>query len=147
MKTKLVLLILAAMGSTALVASAQTPRSFTVTTDRAVDAQDFVATVPAPPQPPAPVAVPASPARNAFIVNRPQVFTSFYSTDDNSTSHQAEQLAQQLASAKSDSEREKIKEQFSDLLGKQFDQRQKRHEEEIKQLEAQIKKLRGDFHA
>ena len=57
-------------------------------------------------------------------------------------SHQAEQLAQQLAAAKSDSDREKIKGQLAETLEKQFDQRQKRHEEEIKSLEAQIKKLK-----
>ncbi len=51
-------------------------------------------------------------------------------------------LAQQLAAAKSDSDREKLKGQLAEVLEKQFDQRQKRHEEEIKQLEAQIKKLK-----
>ena len=35
-----------------------------------------------------------------------------------------------------------LKTKLSDLLEKQFDQRQKRHEDEIKQLEAQIKKLK-----
>ncbi len=51
-------------------------------------------------------------------------------------------MAQQLAAAKSDSDREKIKSQLAETLEKQFDQRQKRHEEEIKSLEAQVKKLR-----
>ena len=64
------------------------------------------------------------------------------SGEEDGLSHQAEQLAQQLAAAKSDSDREKIKGQLAELLEKQFDQRQKRHEEEIKQLEAQVKKLK-----
>ena len=55
---------------------------------------------------------------------------------------QAEQLAQQLAAAKSDSDRDKIKGQLSETLEKQFDERQKRHEQEIKALEAQVKQLK-----
>ena len=78
--------------------------------------------------------------RNAYFGSRPQYFT--FSVDENNLSHQAEQFAQQLAAAKSDSDREKIKGQLTDLLEKQFDQRQKKHEDEIKQLEAQIKKLK-----
>ena len=73
-----------------------------------------------------------APGRNVFASR----------VEENSLSHQAEQLAQQLAAAKSDSDREKIKAQLAEILEKQFDQRQKRHEEEIKQLEAQIKKLK-----
>ena len=73
---------------------------------------------------------------------RSQAEPFFYTTEENGLSHQAEQLAQQLAAAKSDSDREKIKGQLAETLEKQFDQRQKRHEEEIKSLEAQVKKLK-----
>jgi hypothetical protein len=56
--------------------------------------------------------------------------------------NEANQLIQQLGEAKSDSDRDKIKTKLSEVLEKQFDQRQKRHEQEIEHLEAQIKKLK-----
>jgi hypothetical protein len=142
MKAKLVLLLIAAAGSTTLVASAQQSPSYVIRA-RAPDAPDVLP--PVPPQPPVIQAVPApaaaSPAmRNSFYSTRPQLFT--FSAEENNLSRQAEQLAQQLAAARSDSDRDKIKGQLTEMLEKQFDQRQKRHEEEIKQLEAQIKKLK-----
>jgi DNA anti-recombination protein RmuC len=101
-----------------------------------------------PPQPPQPPVIqgltPApgtpNPMRFRYYGNRPQVFT--WTGEDGVVSQQAEKLAQKLAEAKSDGDREKIKSQLMEVLEKQFDQRQKRHEEEIKQLEAQIKKLK-----
>jgi hypothetical protein len=51
-------------------------------------------------------------------------------------------LVAQLSDAKTDSDKDKIKNQLSELLEKQFDQRQKRHESEIAQLEAKVKKLK-----
>jgi colicin import membrane protein len=153
MKSKLVLLLIAAVGSTALVASAQTQTSSYVVTTRSSEGQDPFATatsaapapapapVPQPPVPPVPPPIATSPpARNTFFYSRPQYIS--YSVEENNLSHQAEQFAQQLAAARSDSDREKIKGQLTELLEKQFDQRQKKHEEEIKQLEAQIKKLK-----
>ena len=147
MKAKLVLLLIAALSSSALVASAQTPKAYVLTTDRAGEAQDVLAPVPVPPAPPGAPAPPApvvgQPTMRNVLFNRTQpVFAYSFSPEESGLSHQAEQLAHQLAAAKSDSDRDKIKDQLSDLLGKQFDQRQKRHEEEIKQLEAQIKKLK-----
>ena len=47
-----------------------------------------------------------------------------------------------LGEAKSDSDRSKIKEDLSQILEKQFDLRQKRHLDEIKSLEAKVKKLK-----
>jgi hypothetical protein len=47
-----------------------------------------------------------------------------------------------LTEAKADSDRDKIKTQLSELLEKQFDQRQKRHESEIAALEAKVKALK-----
>ena len=65
------------------------------------------------------------------------------SGDDPGLAHQADQLARQLAEAKSDSDRDKLRAKLGDVLEKQFDQRQKRHEGEIDALEDQIKKLRN----
>jgi hypothetical protein len=56
--------------------------------------------------------------------------------------HEADRLARQLGEAKSDTDRDKLKTKLGEVLEKQFDQRQKRHEHEIEQLEAQIKKLK-----
>jgi len=151
MKSKLVLLLIAAVGSTALVASAQTPSAYTITA-RSPDApQDLVAQplaapvpVPVPPQPPGAgyTGVTAgSPSMNyAVYEHRPHLFT--WKAEESGLSRQAEVFARQLAEAKSDGDREKLKGQLAEVLEKQFDQRQKRHEEEIKQLEAQIKKLK-----
>jgi hypothetical protein len=56
--------------------------------------------------------------------------------------NQANGLARQLGSAKSDGDREKAKTQLSTILEKQFELRQQRHKKEIESLEAQVKKLR-----
>lgn len=150
MKAKLALLLTVAVGSTALVASAQTPPTAYVITSGA-DGQppDLIARVPAPPQPPTTVPAaatfppPPGAALRPVVISGPQARFSYnYSVEEHGVSSQAEALAQQLAAAKSDSDREKIKGQLVEVLEKQFDQRQKRHEEEIKQLEAQLKKLK-----
>ena len=144
MKVKLVLLLVAAVGSMALVASAQQP-SYVITSPNP-GSQDAdtprgksltSAVVQATPTGPWPKGA----YGNFFYSgNHPTIWS--LSGEEQQFSHQAEQLAQQLAAAKSDSDRDKIKSQLSEVLEKQFDQRQKRHEEEIKQLEAQIKKLK-----
>ena len=145
MKVKIALLLVATVGSAALVAPAQTPKSYVITSDRLGEPQaDGVSPAAAPVvvqevSPGTPYGVRQS-ARSLFAAPRNQFFA--YSTEENGLSNQAEQLAQQLAAAKSDSDREKIKGQLAETLEKQFDQRQKRHEEEIKSLEAQIKKLK-----
>jgi hypothetical protein len=54
----------------------------------------------------------------------------------------ADQLAHQLGEARSDSDRDKLRARLGEVLEKQFDERQRRHENEIKALEAQVKKLR-----
>ena len=41
-----------------------------------------------------------------------------------------------------DDEKEKLKAKIADVLDKQFDQRQRRHESEIEALEAQVKRLK-----
>ncbi|SRR5579883_2733000 len=143
MKSKLVLLLIATVSSTALVASAQTPAPYTITARVPDGSQDVVPQPPVPPQPPQVLTPPGSPdavMRYQLYANRPHVFT--WTAEDGGLNHQAEQLARKLADSKSDGDREKLKGQLTEVLEKQFDQRQKRHEEEIKALEAQIKKLR-----
>jgi flagellar motility protein MotE (MotC chaperone) len=143
MKVKLALLLLAAIGSTALVASAQTPSAYTITPRTGAGSADLAPLPPQPPQPAPFVTAPVPPGGMVRFSNfnaRPQILA--YTVEEGGLTHQAEQLAQQLAAAKSDSDRDKIKGQLTEVLEKQFDQRQKRHEEEIKQLEEQIKKLK-----
>jgi hypothetical protein len=70
---------------------------------------------------------------------------AFYSPSDAESTklaHESEQCMHQLAEAKSDSEKEKLKSKLGEILDKQFDVRQKHHETEIAALEAQVKKLR-----
>jgi hypothetical protein len=153
MKVKLVLLVLATMGSAALIASAQ-DAVYSVKAVKAEEPQQghvsgnvFVARQPElvkqPPglmQPPG--ALPKGAYYNTTIYGAGHPAIWAMSVEDPGLSHQAEQLAQQLAAAKSDSDRDRIKNQLAGILAKQFDQRQKRHEEEIKQLEEQIRKLK-----
>src|SRR5205823_5847514 len=87
MKSKLALTLMAAVGSSALVASAQPPQ-------------------------------PSNPARHA------------------------DQLARQRGEAGSDADRDKLRAKLGEVLEKQFDQRQRRHEAEIEALEAQVKKFK-----
>ncbi len=55
---------------------------------------------------------------------------------------EALKLARQLAEAKSDAEKEKLRDKMKEVLDKAFEERQKRHEKEIEQLEAQVKRLK-----
>jgi hypothetical protein len=64
------------------------------------------------------------------------------SPEEGSLAHEADRLARQLGEARSDADRDQLKTKLGEVLGKQFDQRQKRHEAEIKALEAKVKKLR-----
>ncbi len=54
----------------------------------------------------------------------------------------AEELARKLGEASPETDKSKIKAQLKDVLEKQFDLRQKRHLDEIKALEAKVKKLK-----
>jgi hypothetical protein len=146
MKVKLVLLLLATMGSAALIASAQ-DTVYPVAVGKAEEPQQgnfsrnvYVARQPVPVVQP-PGALPKGAHFNTIYgAGQPTLWA--FAGEDSGLEHQAQQLAQQLAAAKSDSDRDKIKNQLAEILAKQFDQRQKRHEDEIKQLEEQIKKLR-----
>lgn len=147
MKLKSALLLVVALASTALVAAAQQPSSY-VTVGDGGDASEnarknlFVGRQMVPDE----VRSVTTARGGSFSTNtvygvRPDTAWTIVG-DERGLSHQAEELAQQLASAKSDSDREKVQGQLVELLEKQFDQRQKRHEGEIKQLEEQIKKLK-----
>jgi hypothetical protein len=101
-----------------------------------------------------------TPQRNSDPLVRPRTdnfgFTTFYgasdrlsysvstgqSQEETQLANQANELAQKLVGAKSDADREKHKEQLSEILDKQFEVRQQRHKKEIESLEAQVKKLR-----
>jgi hypothetical protein len=55
---------------------------------------------------------------------------------------EVDKLAQQLAKTKGEGERETLRTKLSDLLEKQFDEGQKRHQAESEALEAQVKRLK-----
>lgn len=57
-------------------------------------------------------------------------------------SQQATALINQINASDSNSEKGELKTKLSEALGKQFDLRQKRHQKEIEELEAQVKKLK-----
>jgi hypothetical protein len=56
---------------------------------------------------------------------------------------EAEQVARLIGAARADAEKDKLNDQLSDILEKQFDLRQRRHERELAELEAQVRKLRA----
>jgi thymidylate synthase len=146
MKVKLVLLLIAAVASTALVASAQQqnqPTAYVVNPVRqpgqpqTTNSSSNTAFVPRQ----VVVGTPAG-LQTARVFGPDQAYyVANFTPEENNLSAQAEALAHQLAEAGSDGDRDKIKDQLTEVLTKQFDQRQKRHQEEIKQLESQIKKL------
>jgi flagellar motility protein MotE (MotC chaperone) len=61
--------------------------------------------------------------------------------EEGAFAQKTQELVKQLAKAEGE-KREKIKDQLTDTLGKQFDARQKRHQDEIAALEKQLKKLK-----
>ena len=141
MKVTIVLLVVATVGSAALVASAQ-QGDYVIRPDRTYSQDAKKTAVLAQPVPePRPI---GAARKGAFytVYGKGQPAIWALSGEEVGYSHEAEQLAQQLGEAKSDSDRDKIKAQLAEILEKQFDQRQKRHEEELKALEAQVKKLK-----
>lgn len=56
---------------------------------------------------------------------------------------EALKLARQIADAKSDTDKEKLRDKMKEVLDKAFEEKQKQHEKQIESLEAQIKKLRS----
>jgi hypothetical protein len=158
MKLKLALALMAAVGSAALVAAAQTPspsgssdRQFyfrttpvTATSGAPYVAQDVTSgvTVAAPTRSQSSGASAAGSGASARGGSYSLSNVFFVSGEEAGIAHEADQLARQLGEAKSDSERDKLKAKLGEALEKQFEQRQKRHETEIAELEAQVKKLK-----
>ena len=100
-------------------------------------------------QQPSPPAPPPAPTRGLAVTPdghlQEQLFTygpKWYMERHDAADALTVQLAKQLVDAKTDGDKEKLKEKLKETLGKQFDDRQKRHEKEIEALEAQIKKLK-----
>jgi hypothetical protein len=166
MKSNLALALLAVVASTGVVMPAQEPSrredqpsSFSRTEApsfvRVYRAEDAAQTVPSP---------------NLPVQTRPSPDPNFYPTlppvppgappmyvgtvrgvgwggpgatvEERNLAHEADQVARQIGDAKSDSERDQLRSKLLAVLEKQFDQRQKRHEQEIAALEAQVKKLK-----
>ncbi len=187
MNSKLVLALIAAVGSAALAASAQTQSSSTSSSDtstrttttapyttaagsasslaepvqelptttyrippiqadrgvRVGTARPRIVADPAAQEEPAVnVSPPRSYSTSTIYGVRPWVARMDYSNEEASIAQEANNLARQLGEAKSDADREKLLTKMGEILGKQFDERQKRHEGEIKELEAQVKKLK-----
>jgi hypothetical protein len=61
--------------------------------------------------------------------------------EESELARSADELVHQLAAAKTDSEKDKVKTKLSEVLEKQFDLRQQRHAMEIAALEGQLKRL------
>jgi hypothetical protein len=74
-----------------------------------------------------------------FSVHRPG---GPMSADERELENTVETLVQQLGSAKDEDIRDDLRKKLSRALEGQFDLRQKRHEAEIAELEAQVKRLR-----
>jgi hypothetical protein len=65
-----------------------------------------------------------------------------YGGEEAGLAGEAGELVRKLEAADSDTARTEIKSKLAANLGKQFDARQKHHEQEIKALEAKVKKLK-----
>ena len=63
-------------------------------------------------------------------------------SDEDPLAQWVNELSRKLTEVKSDSEKSEIKSQLPQTLEKQFDLRQKRHQDEIAKLEAKVKQLK-----
>jgi hypothetical protein len=63
-------------------------------------------------------------------------------SEEANLAHQTEELVRKLAEATPETDKSKIKSQLTEILDKQFDLRQKRHLDEIRELEGKIKRLK-----
>ncbi len=137
MKMKIALLLLATLGSAALVAPAQQapPRTSFVPDG---GTQSVIA---APAPPPVYMVNPAEP-QALQRAGRSSVRWYTVTTDLGPRTKEAQTLAETYAHESSESARETIRKQLTTILVEQFDERQKRHQEEVKQLEDQVKKLK-----
>jgi hypothetical protein len=143
MKWKLTLIAMALLGTGASVASSMAQQPPPANYIPSVTVQP-PQPVPVPPVPPAPTIVNSDRLYQVQPDNGGRAFVARWivEPDEANLAHEADQLARQLGESKSDTDRDKLKTKLGEVLGKQFDQRQKRHEREIEQLEAQVKKLK-----
>jgi hypothetical protein len=160
MKSKFTIALLTGLGLPALLASAMAqqfggagsapqppatppPSPPRATTSAYVISDGKVEAVPVPPLPPAP------PGAIMYSPYQRDSKTAYYTmglisagTEESNLAHQVDELGKKLADSKDSEERSKIKSQLNDLLGKQFDLRQKRHQEEFDALKAKLEKLK-----
>jgi hypothetical protein len=159
MKLKLVIVLATAFGFPAMLASA-TAQQFggTAPTPTAppppavtpgghggyIFSDAKIEAVPVPPLPPTPPGAVTlyAPGQRDFKASYYTMAVGPMNAEEASLARQAEELARKLGDVKEESDRSKIKAQLTEVLGKQFDQRQKRHQDEIKALEDKVKKLR-----
>jgi hypothetical protein len=80
--------------------------------------------------------------RAVFSTTYGDAFMGGLGGEEAGLANEAGVLIRKLEAADSDTARAEIKTQMSANLGKQFDARQKRHDQEIKALEAKVKKLK-----
>jgi hypothetical protein len=134
-KCKVALLFMAAIGSSVLMVSAQTPYLAQTGPRPALDPTPYTA--------PQPLPQPVGYGTASYVGTAGfSGFSPGQSHEEATLANQASEMTRQLSSAKSDSDREKLKGQLSTLLEKQFELRQQRHRKEIESLEGQVKKLR-----
>lgn len=108
-------------------------------------------------QSPAPVAAPqparsvgvtgqAAPLATATVQGYPLTLNAAqggtYVTGFDWNDGEARKIAKQIADAKGEGDREKARDALKTHLEKQFEARQKHHEEQVEALEAQVKKLK-----
>ena len=136
MKAYTKVLILAALGVSCLTLNTGAQQPLVI---------ENVRTQPAPPPMPAPFVQPAYPpppmsfpSGSRQVLMQPEYGTAIFTRADGETLN----LTKQLSEAKTDGDKEKIKEKLKELLLKQFDEKQKRNEKELEALEAQVKKLK-----
>ena len=146
MKAYTKVLILAALGVSCLTLNTGAQQPQVIENDRRLPAPAILPVPRATAQPG--VFAPATPGVFAPATEYPAVVREYipggnlgyaiFTRDDGEILN----LTKQLSEAKADGDKEKIKEKLKELLVKQFDDRQKRHEKELEALEAQVKKLK-----
>ena len=134
MKAFAKVLILAALGVTCLTLNTGAQQPPVIENDRRQPAPPLVPPVFAQPAYPVPLIYP----NYRQVLTQPEYGTTLFNHVDG----EALNLTKQLSDAKTDGDKEKIKEKLKELLLKQFDEKQKRHEKELEALEAQVKKLK-----
>lgn len=140
MRAKVLVMVLVALGTSAVAATAQTFQPNPAVEPSGLDvrignAGAFVLKpVPVPP------ATPPQPGGADLEPRQITVFRALPGEQD--LTQKAARLGRKLAETKSEADRNQVAQELSKVLGDQFDMRQKRHQEEIRKLEDQVKKLK-----